>query len=113
MMVTLLVGFAEFQRDLVSERTPSGLARAKSAGKKHGRPQGRTYRTSTRKPCWPPWLKVNHTDRSPEIYRAAKIRSRAASRERRKLVCTSCYAAALRGCDGSLRRGASHRTFLS
>ena len=41
MMVTLLAGFAEFERDLASERIRSGLARAKSAGKKLGRPQGK------------------------------------------------------------------------
>jgi DNA invertase Pin-like site-specific DNA recombinase len=41
MMVTLLAGFAEFERDLASERIRSGLARAKSAGKTLGRPRGR------------------------------------------------------------------------
>jgi len=41
MMVTLLAGFAEFERDLASERIRSGLARAKSAGKTLGRPAGR------------------------------------------------------------------------
>lgn len=40
MMVTLLAGFAEFERDLASERIRSGLARAKSSGKKLGRPAG-------------------------------------------------------------------------
>ena len=41
MMVTLLAGFAEFERDLASERIRSGLARAKNAGKALGRPAGR------------------------------------------------------------------------
>jgi len=41
MLVTLLAGFAEFERDLASERIRSGLARAKSSGKKLGRPQGK------------------------------------------------------------------------
>lgn len=41
MMMTLLAGFAQFERDLASERIRSGLARAKSAGKTLGRPRGR------------------------------------------------------------------------
>lgn len=41
MMVTLLAGFAEFERDLASERIRSGLARAKNAGKSLGRPKGK------------------------------------------------------------------------
>jgi len=41
MMVTLLAGFAEFERDLASERIRSGLARARSAGKTLGRPRGK------------------------------------------------------------------------
>lgn len=41
MMVTLLAGFAEFERDLASERIRSGLARAKTAGTTLGRPKGR------------------------------------------------------------------------
>ncbi|WP_375263765.1 recombinase family protein [Palleronia sp.] len=40
MMVTLLAGFAEFERDLTSERIRSGLARAKNSGKTLGRPRG-------------------------------------------------------------------------
>lgn len=40
MMVTLLAGFAEFERDLASERIRSGLARAMNAGKTLGRPKG-------------------------------------------------------------------------
>ena len=49
MMVTLLAGFAEFERDLASERIRSGLARAKSAGKKLGRPQGQNPSDKHRK----------------------------------------------------------------
>lgn len=40
MMVTLLAGFAEFERDLASERIRSGLTRAMNAGKTLGRPKG-------------------------------------------------------------------------
>lgn len=40
LMLTLLSGFAEFERDLLSERTKSGLATAVAKGKKLGRPCG-------------------------------------------------------------------------
>ena len=40
MMATLLAGIAEFERDLISERVKSGLAAAKSRGKKLGRQPG-------------------------------------------------------------------------
>lgn len=39
-MTTLFALFAEVERDLISERTKEGLARAKSSGKKLGRPKG-------------------------------------------------------------------------
>lgn len=39
-MVTLFSLLAELERDLISERTKMGLARAKAAGKKLGRPKG-------------------------------------------------------------------------
>lgn len=39
-MVTLFSLLAELERDLISERTKIGLARAKAAGKKLGRPKG-------------------------------------------------------------------------
>ncbi len=38
---TLFALFAEVERDLISERTGEGLARAKSAGRKLDRPKGR------------------------------------------------------------------------
>lgn len=40
MMVTLLAGFAEFERDLTSERIRSGISRARNSGKTLGRPRG-------------------------------------------------------------------------
>jgi putative DNA-invertase from lambdoid prophage Rac len=49
MAVGMLNTFAEFQRDLLIERTQSGLARAKAAGKRRGRhpvlTQGELVRT--------------------------------------------------------------------
>lgn len=40
MMATMLAGFAQFERDLLSERVKSGLAAAKARGKKLGRQPG-------------------------------------------------------------------------
>jgi DNA invertase Pin-like site-specific DNA recombinase len=40
-MVTMFSLFAEIERDLISERTKEGLARARSEGKLLGRPKGR------------------------------------------------------------------------
>jgi len=40
LMVTLLAGLAEFERDLLTERVNSGLAHARSIGKVLGRPLG-------------------------------------------------------------------------
>ena len=39
-MTTLFALFAEVERDLISERTREGLAKAKSSGRKLGRPKG-------------------------------------------------------------------------
>ncbi len=38
-MLTMLSGFAQLERDIISERTLAGLARAKAQGKKLGRPR--------------------------------------------------------------------------
>ena len=40
LMMQILGAFAEFERSIISERTLSGLERAKRAGKKLGRPRG-------------------------------------------------------------------------
>ena len=39
-MVTLFALFAEVERDLISEHTKEGLAKARATGKKLGRPKG-------------------------------------------------------------------------
>ena len=39
-MTTLFALFAELERDLISERTREGLAKARSSGRKLGRPKG-------------------------------------------------------------------------
>ncbi len=39
-MTTLFALFAEVERDLISERTREGLAKARASGKKLGRPKG-------------------------------------------------------------------------
>ena len=39
-MTTLFALFAEVERELISERTREGLARARASGKKLGRPKG-------------------------------------------------------------------------
>ena len=39
-MVTLFALFAEIERDLISERTKEGLAKARASGKRLGRPKG-------------------------------------------------------------------------
>ncbi|MBX9937641.1 MAG: recombinase family protein [Candidatus Obscuribacterales bacterium] len=40
LILRLLAGLSEFERDLIAERTKSGLAHARSKGVKLGRPQG-------------------------------------------------------------------------
>ena len=42
MMLTMLAAVAEMERDLLVERTQSGLVRAKSEGKRLGRPSKTT-----------------------------------------------------------------------
>jgi putative DNA-invertase from lambdoid prophage Rac len=44
LMLTVLAGVAEFERNLLSERTKSGIALARSRGKKIGRQPGQTIR---------------------------------------------------------------------
>lgn len=44
MMMAILSAFAEMERDLISQRTIEGLARAKAQGKHIGRPFGTFYR---------------------------------------------------------------------
>ena len=39
MFLTFLAGFAEFERDIIRERTLAGLERARAQGKKLGRPK--------------------------------------------------------------------------
>jgi len=39
-MITIFSLLAELERDLISERTKMGLAKAKAMGKKLGRPKG-------------------------------------------------------------------------
>lgn len=41
LLLAVLGGIAEFERDLISDRTKDGLARARAAGKRLGRPQKR------------------------------------------------------------------------
>lgn len=43
MMTAILSAFAEMERDLISQRTIEGLARAKAQGKHLGRPHGASY----------------------------------------------------------------------
>jgi DNA invertase Pin-like site-specific DNA recombinase len=40
LMLTLLAGFSQFERDLISERTKSGLAATRARGTRLGRPTG-------------------------------------------------------------------------
>lgn len=40
MMFNIFAAFAQFERDLISERTRAGLAAAKARGRKGGRPKG-------------------------------------------------------------------------
>ena len=39
LMMNIMASFAEFERDIIRERTLAGLARAKAQGKKLGRPR--------------------------------------------------------------------------
>lgn len=49
MMFTIIAAMAEFERDLIRERTMAGLARARAQGKKLGRPsKGKTYQRPSR-----------------------------------------------------------------
>lgn len=45
MVVAMFGLFAELERDLISERTKEGIENARKAGKKIGRPQGRTSKS--------------------------------------------------------------------
>lgn len=49
LMFNLLSAFAEFERDLIRERTLDGLARAKKQGKQLGRPKGSKDRKDRKK----------------------------------------------------------------
>ena len=49
-MTTLFALFAEVERDLISERTREGLARARSSGRKLGRPKGSLARLPRPRP---------------------------------------------------------------
>jgi putative DNA-invertase from lambdoid prophage Rac len=40
LMVTMLAAVAEFERDLIRDRTRLGLRKARAAGKRIGRPRG-------------------------------------------------------------------------
>jgi DNA invertase Pin-like site-specific DNA recombinase len=40
LMLTIMGGIAEFERDLIRKRTDEGIERAKRQGKKFGRPRG-------------------------------------------------------------------------
>ena len=49
-MMTIISAFAQLERDIISERTLAGLARARAQGKKLGRPsKGRNYARPSRK----------------------------------------------------------------
>ena len=48
-MTTLFALFAEVERDLISERTREGLARARGSGRKLGRPEGFAGRLTARR----------------------------------------------------------------
>ena len=48
-MTTLFALFAEVERDLISERTREGLARARASGRKLGRPKGVAGRLTARR----------------------------------------------------------------
>ena len=58
-MTTLFALFAELERDLISERTREGLARARSTGKKLGRPKGVNLQGNVPRPARPSWSKRN------------------------------------------------------
>jgi DNA invertase Pin-like site-specific DNA recombinase len=49
LMVGILAAFAQFERDIISERTREGLKRAKANGKKPGRPFGSKDKKRRRK----------------------------------------------------------------
>ena len=48
-MTTLFALFAEVERDLISERTREGLAKARASGRKLGRPKGVAGRFTARR----------------------------------------------------------------
>ena len=48
-MTTLFALFAEVERDLISERTREGLAKARASGQKLGRPKGFAGRLTARR----------------------------------------------------------------
>ena len=65
-MTTLFALFAEVERDLISERTIEGLARARSSGRKLGRPKGSLERLTARR----------QGGRNPALPRAGRVEDR-------------------------------------
>ena len=65
-MTTLFALFAEIERDLISERTREGLARAKASGRKLGRPKGSLGRLTARR----------QGGRDPALPRAGRLQDR-------------------------------------
>ena len=65
-MTTLFALFAEVERDLISERTREGLARARASGRKLGRPEGLAGRLTARR----------QGGRDPALPRAGRVEDR-------------------------------------
>ena len=49
LMINILSSFAQFERDIIRERTMAGLERAKAQGKKLGRPKGSSDKKKRKK----------------------------------------------------------------
>lgn len=76
LMLTMLAAVAEMERDLLVERTQSGLARAKAAGKKLGRPSrtSETTRAAMAKQFSEPGASVSALARQHGVSRATVMR---------------------------------------
>lgn len=64
-MAQILSAFAEFERDMISDRTKAGLERAKSQGKKLGRPPGSKDKKVRRKSGY--YLRWTDSKKTPPV----------------------------------------------
>ena len=73
-MAGLLSVFAEFERELLSERIKAGIAQARKKGKPHGRPKSAALKETKVKKLFEQGLSKSEIARKLEIGRTSVIR---------------------------------------